>query len=461
MIDKKLILKNLKEYTNECAEAVLKTDFLKLAEIATLLINAKLSENTIFTAGNGGSAATASHFCNDLTKGCRVFNRNGFVCECLNDSLAVVTCLANDFSYEEIYEIELKTKAKKGDVLVLFSGSGNSPNVVRAAEYAKKSGITTVGFLGRDGGKLKSFCDYYVIAPTNSMEQLEDMHMLYTHAVVCTIKNQLVDLWDKEIINPLINPEFKTALFDFDGTVSLIRSGWQEVMVPYFTEVLLAVAKDESEAEIAEIVRDFVDTLTGKQTIFQCIRLDEEVVKRGGKHIEPIHYKNEYLRRLEIHIKSRKEGLINGTISPDELIVPGCKEFVYALKEKGINCYLASGTDENDVLFEAKLLGLDEVFDGHIYGAHDAMTDCSKELVIKSLIENGKIKPSQLISFGDGYVEIELVAKIGGYSVGVATDEKRKMGIDEWKRNRLLAAGASMIIPDFANYKKLIEYITK
>ena len=267
--------------------------------------------------------------------------------------------------------------------------------------------------------------------------------------------------WDMEIISPLENPKFKTALFDFDGTVSLIRSGWQDIMIPYFIEVLMAVAKDETKEQITKIVREFVDTLTGKQTIFQCIRLDEEVVKRGGEHVAPLEYKNEYLRRLGEHIKHRKQGLIDGTVSPDELVVPGCKEFVYALKEKGINCYLASGTDEEDVLYEAQLLGLDKVFDGHIYGAHADMTECSKELVINSLIKEGNIKPQELISFGDGYVEIELVANIGGYTVGVATDEERREGINEWKRNRLLAAGASMIIPDFSGYDELIKYITK
>lgn len=267
--------------------------------------------------------------------------------------------------------------------------------------------------------------------------------------------------WDMEIISTLENPKFKTALFDFDGTVSLIRSGWQDIMIPYFIEVLSAVAKDETKEQITEIARDFVDTLTGKQTIFQCIRLDEEVVKRGGNHVEPIEYKNEYLRRLEIHIASRKQGLVDGSVSPDELLVPGCKEFVYALKEKGISCYLASGTDEEDVLYEAGLLGLDKVFDGHIYGAHADMTDCSKELVINSLIKDGNIKPSELISFGDGYVEIELVANIGGYTVGVATDEEKREGINEWKRKRLMSAGASMIIPDFSEYEKLINYITK
>ncbi|MBQ4054494.1 MAG: SIS domain-containing protein [Clostridia bacterium] len=461
MINEERMKNTLESYTKECTESVLKTDFEALKNIARVILETKNTGARIFTAGNGGSAATASHICNDLAKGCRVYDRVGFKAECLADSTAVVTCLANDFCYDEIYEIMLATKAKKGDVLLVFSGSGNSPNVVRAAKLAREMGITTVGFLGRDGGKLKPLCDHYVIAPTESMEMLEDMHMLYVHALVVCIRDELKDMWDMEIKKHLDHPKFKTALFDFDGTVSLIRSGWQDIMIPYFIEVLSEVATDESEEEITALVRNFVDTLTGKQTIFQCMRLDEEVVKRGGAHRDPVEYKHEYLRRLEIHIKERKEGLENGTIKPEELIVPGCTEFVYKLKEKGINCYLASGTDEKDVLYESALLGLDKVFDGHIYGAHDYMTDCSKELVIKSLIKDGGIKPEELISFGDGYVEIELVADIGGYTVGVATDEERRCGINSWKRNRLLAAGASMIIPDFSGYDKLIDYITE
>ena len=221
-------------------------------------------------------------------------------------------------------------------------------------------------------------------------------------------------MWNMEIIKPLEKPHFKTALFDFDGTVSLIRSGWQEIMVPYFIEVLSEVAAPEEMEDIPRIVRDFVDILTGKQTIFQCMQLTEEVVKRGGAFVEPMEYKREYLRRLSIHTKDRIEGLKSGKYAPADMVVPGCIEFVNALKERGISCYLASGTDEKDVLYEASLLGLDKAFDGHIYGAHDYMTDCSKEMVINSLINEGKLRPEELISFGDGYVEIELVANIGG-----------------------------------------------
>lgn len=450
----------LREYFADCTERIMRTDFETLEKIADTIVEAKVRDAQIFTAGNGGSAATASHICNDLMKGCRILGRVGYKTQCLSDSSPVLTCLANDFCYEDAYEIALRTKAKRGDILIVFSGSGNSENIVCAVKAANEMGIISIAFLGRDGGKLNNKCTYQIIAPTDSMEELEDMHMLYAHALAVNIRTKLADIWDMEIIRDCPAPKFKSALFDFDGTVSLIRSGWQDVMIPYFVEVLDAVkTADETNKDILNIVRDFVDTLTGKQTIFQCIRLDEEVVKRGGAHQDPLVYKHEYLRRLSEKTKDRIKGLENGTIKPEELIVSGCHGFVNALKSNGITCRLASGTDEEDVLREAKLLGLDKLFDGRVYGAHDGVLDCSKELVIKSLIEEEGIKPEELISFGDGYVEIELVSNLGGYTVGVATDEERKKGVNDWKRNRLKSAGADMIIPDFSGYERLIKYI--
>lgn len=448
----------LKAYAGDCTDRTMRTDFKKLGEIVDVLIKAKRDGNVIYTAGNGGSLATASHICNDLLKGCRVHNRAGFNAVCLGDSTAVITCLSNDFCYEDFYKIQIETKIKAGDVLIVFSGSGNSENIVRAVEAASRRGAVVIGFLGRDGGKLAPLCDISVIAPSDNMEQIEDIHMLYVHSISYVLQKRLSDEWGAEIISPLYNRRFTAALFDWDGTVSCIRSGWQKIMIPYFIEVLEATPDAEDSKEIAKVVTDFVDLLTGKQTIFQCIRLDEEVQKRGGEKREPHEYKREYLRRLEEYIKDRKTALINGD-DPAEYRIPGSLEFILGLQQNGIKCYLASGTDEEDVLYEAKLLGLDTVFEGGIHGAKDYMLDCSKELVIKDMIEKEGIKPEELISFGDGYVEIELVDKIGGYAVGAATDEFKRSGIDEWKRNRLLSAGASMIIPDFADYENLLEMI--
>ena len=263
-----------------------------------------------------------------------------------------------------------------------------------------------------------------------------------------------------EIIkHPPKNAGFRYALFDFDGTLSLIREGWQEIMIPYFIEVLLQTPKAESKEEIADIVTSFVDRLTGKQTIFQCIRLDEEAVLRGGAPKDPGLYKAEYLRRLGIRIKSRIEELQAGR-DPQEYLVPGSVQLLELLKEKGYNLYLASGTDEPDVLREARLLGLERYFGRHIYGARDNETACSKETVIKQIVAENNLTGAELISFGDGFVEIELVADIGGYTVGVATDEVQRKGINQRKRARLLEAGAAMIIPDFTDAEKLVAFLS-
>lgn len=255
-------------------------------------------------------------------------------------------------------------------------------------------------------------------------------------------------------------PPFRYALFDFDGTLSLIREGWQDIMIPYFIQVLREVPGALDEAGLEQAVTHFVDTLTGKQTIFQCIRLAEEVKKRGGTPLKPGAYKAEYLRRLNIHTRNRIAALEAGA-DPAGYLVSGSVELLGLLKERGYQLFLASGTDEEDVIREAGLLGLDTWFEERIYGARDDITDCSKELVIRNILSANKLHGGELLSFGDGFVEIELVAGVGGYTVGLATDERLRSGINERKRRRLLEAGADMIIPDFSDARALMHALEK
>ena len=446
-------------YFNRVSEALLKTDLKTMEIIASTIINTKITGKRVFTAGNGGSGATASHFCNDLIKGCRIYGRKGFKAMCLSDSMPVLTCLANDFNYESAYAITLETHAGPGDVLVAFSGSGNSPNILAAIKMAKDMGLRVIGIGGRDGGKMKDMCDICLIAPSNSMEELEDLHLCYCHSLVTYIRDKLFDIWDIETIKYPPPAGFTCALFDFDGTVSLLREGWQEVMVSYFTEVIAAVTPDGDINEIEKTATEFIDMLTGKQTIFQCMRLDEEVQKRGSAACDPFVYKAEYLRRLMDRIKNRHTSIKEGKIKPSEFLVPGITDFLDKLKQQGIKIYLASGTDEADVIAEAELLGVAHYFDGGIYGAKDDMIDCSKELVIKQILQENNIAGPSLISFGDGYVEVELVKDMGGYAIAVATDEARKKGINLWKRDRLCQAGAGAVIPDFSNADILMGFI--
>jgi len=252
---------------------------------------------------------------------------------------------------------------------------------------------------------------------------------------------------------------FRSAVFDFDGTVSLVREGWQQVMVPYFIEVLRDTPKGRDEAGVEAVVRDFVDFLTGKQTIYQCIRLAEEVEARGGKPLDPLEYKKEYSRRLLVRIDDRLTGLRNGAIDPASLRVPGSMRFLRQLRERGVKLYLASGTDIEYVQDEVRLLELESLFDGGIYGALDSYKDFSKAMIIRMMIEENDLHGTELVGFGDGYVEIENTCEAGGYAVGMATDEVRKEGIDQWKRNRLIAAGAYVICPDFSDPAALMAHL--
>lgn len=263
-----------------------------------------------------------------------------------------------------------------------------------------------------------------------------------------------------EIINKGTRPgRLHSVVFDFDGTLSLIRKGWQQIMTPYFTEVLMDTPGHGELEDEAGCARDFIDILTGKQTIYQCMRLNEEVVKRGGPERDPLEYKNEYHRRLLEKIDYRRKGLASGDIKPEEYLVPGSVEIIGLLLDRDVDIYLASGTDEVYVKEEVALLGLDGYFKDRVYGARDDYRLFSKAMVIKRIISENGLHGSSLAGFGDGYVEIENVKEVGGIAIGVATDEEKLEGVDQWKRERLIRAGADVIIPDFTGLGELESYL--
>ena len=262
-----------------------------------------------------------------------------------------------------------------------------------------------------------------------------------------------------EILHPDIQRGYiRHALFDFDGTISLIREGWQAIMEAMMVEILMATPERESEEHIRQTVREFITELTGKQTIYQMIRLSEEVAQRGGKPTDPLEYKENYHQQLLDRIQDRLDGLEANRLQPEEMVVPGSLEMLRRVKEKGVVCYLASGTDEKFVLHEANLLGIAAYFDG-VYGAQDDYKNYSKRKVIQRIIQDNDLKGPELVAFGDGYVEIEDTKGVGGIAVGVATNEDTRTGVNEWKRARLIRAGADIIIPDFRGYQATLHYL--
>ncbi|MCC7156748.1 MAG: HAD family hydrolase [Bryobacterales bacterium] len=247
----------------------------------------------------------------------------------------------------------------------------------------------------------------------------------------------------------------RVALFDFDGTLSLIRSGWVDVMVPMMVEILAETKSGESEEALTSVVREFVGQLTGKQTIYQTIELASQVEKRGGKPLDPLVYKKRYLDLLWEKVEHRVKALAAGTASPEDYLIPGSRQLLEGLKERGYRMYLASGTDEAYMKEEARLLDVTRYFDGGVFGALDDYKSFSKAILIKRVIEDAGFRGEEFLGFGDGYVEIENVKQVGGVAVGVASDEPDCLKVDDWKRKRLIGVGADYIVPNYLGRDEL------
>jgi phosphoglycolate phosphatase len=255
-------------------------------------------------------------------------------------------------------------------------------------------------------------------------------------------------------------PDISHVLFDFDGTLSLIREGWVDVMMAMFLEMLPPLT-GETESAARQMLHDDIMRQNGKQTIYQMIRFAERIKERGGEAREPLWYKNEYLRRLDQRIADRFQGLSSGALISDSFLVLGARDVLENLRQRNVPLYLASGTDETYVWREAQLLRIADYFGKHIYGALDDYKKFSKKMIIERILRENNIPGEQLLAFGDGYVEIQDTKEVGGLAVAVASDEANNGSgkMDEWKRKRLLGVGADVVIPDFRDARALLEII--
>jgi phosphoglycolate phosphatase-like HAD superfamily hydrolase len=263
-----------------------------------------------------------------------------------------------------------------------------------------------------------------------------------------------------EIIHPdFPRGQFRSALFDFDGTLSLIREGWPQVMIPMMVEELRQAGAREPDDELTAHVTEFVMRLNGKQTIYQMIQLAAEVRQRGGTPLEPLAYKHRYHERLMARIRGRLDMLAATQAQSADWTVPGSQAFLAALRQRGLTLYLASGTDLTFVQREVELLGLTSYFDGHIYGALDDYQSFSKKMIVERILKDNHLHDAELVAFGDGFVEIEEVKHVGGVAVAVASDEVNRRGVDPWKRDRLIRAGADLVIGDYRCQDELLRLL--
>jgi beta-phosphoglucomutase-like phosphatase (HAD superfamily) len=263
-----------------------------------------------------------------------------------------------------------------------------------------------------------------------------------------------------EMIRPKFpRGQFRAVLFDFDGTLSLIRRNWQNVMIPMMVDELAATGTVESRETLFAHVEEFVMRLNGRQTIYQMMQLADEIRARGGQPKEPLEYKHQYHVLLWEQIRHRVEGLKSGRVAPDQLTVPGTRRLLESLARRGLTLYLASGTDLKYVQDELAALQLDGFFGQHVYGALDNYHDFSKAKIIQKIIDDTGVAGHQLLGFGDGFVEIEEIRHAGGVAIGVASDEETREGINAWKRERLIRAGADIIVGDYRAQDELFTLL--
>jgi D-sedoheptulose 7-phosphate isomerase len=183
------------EYFSAYEEMVANLPYQQIDRAIGEIMSAYERGASIFTIGNGGSAALASHFACDLGKG-TVVSENGekrFRVIALTDNIPLMTAWANDHGYEQVFAQQLQNLVVPGDLAFAISGSGNSPNVLRGLEMARSRGARTVGLTGFEGGKMKNLCDVCVVLPSNNMQIIEDFHLSVTHAISSVIRRKMLD----------------------------------------------------------------------------------------------------------------------------------------------------------------------------------------------------------------------------------------------------------------------------
>jgi len=341
--------------------------------------------------------------------------------------------------------------------LILCLAAGISPK--EAAEFANFAAAVTVQKLYQTGAAnareiLSVAQDSDYIYQPELAEDIRQAHYLEeTEIEICC---------DLEVLS---GRKIKHAVFDHDGTISTLRQGWELVMVPVMIKAVLGDQYESADETLYHKVRnrvlDYIDKSTGIQTIVQMEDLVEMVkefgIVSGDRVLDKFGYKKIYNDALMQMVNKRLEKFQRGALDLHVYTVKGSVAFLKKLYEKGITLYLASGTDREDVINEAKVLGYADLFDGGIYGAVGDISRYSKKMVLENILHKNHLTGQDLAVFGDGPVEIRESRKRGGLVVGIASDEIRRHDLNPEKRTRLIKAGAHLIIPDFAEPQKLLS----
>jgi len=272
-----------------------------------------------------------------------------------------------------------------------------------------------------------------------------------------------------EIVGPVTAMHRPThAIFDNDGTISTLREGWERIMEPVMIRAILGAGWKTAEERlfltVQERVREYIDMTTGVQTLVQMHGLVEMVREFGivaaAEVKDPQGYKEMYNQELLAMVSRRIVKLRRGELCVDDYTLKGAVPMLKALHSAGVRLYLASGTDERDLISEAEALGHAPLFEGRIHGAvGDVNIEAKKVVLERILAEIGTAGARTLVTFGDGPVELRETRRRGGRAIGVASDELRRFGWNMRKRTRLIRAGADFVVPDFSQWQALCRLL--
>jgi phosphoglycolate phosphatase len=266
-----------------------------------------------------------------------------------------------------------------------------------------------------------------------------------------------------ELVNPAVRRgPFRAVLFDFDGTLSLIREGWPRVMIGMMVERLREMGLvREPEAALWVHLDRLVMAQNGAPTIRQMEVFAADVRCRGGAPANPLAYLTDYLDRLMSGVRQRWHALETGEARAADWVVPNAHAILANLRGRGVPLYVASGTEHAHVEREAQLLEVDEFFPTGIHAPKDNDPAFGKGKVIARVLKELGIPGEELLGFGDGVVETAEIKGVGGVAVGVASLEpgNGRGIVNAEKRARLVAAGADLIIPDYTRQEELIDWL--
>jgi rfaE bifunctional protein kinase chain/domain len=261
--------------------------------------------------------------------------------------------------------------------------------------------------------------------------------------------------------------DIRHAIFDHDGTISTLRQGWEHIMEPMMVRAILGPRYQDADEvlyhKVVDHTRRFIDKTTGVQTLVQMQGLVELVRQFGcvtREQILDLHgYKAVYNDELLAMVRRRVEKLQRDELNPVDFQIKNARQILDKLYAGGVRLYLASGTDQADVVAEAEALGYAHLFEGRIFGAVGDVKIETKRIVLERIIHEHNLGGSQFTTFGDGPVEIRETRRRGGVAIGVAGDEVRRFGLNTAKRARLIRAGADLIIPDFSQLDRVLKVL--